>query len=169
MQSHRRVGRMKRGMRTTGRVQEIVRIMVKYGLSDWVRALRIDRAVPGIRRLLAGDGSHQVPQGASRWEILRMALEELGPSFIKIGQLMSSRSDILPVELVRELSRLQDAVQPIAPELITTALTAELGREIADVITYLDLLADRCGVHIPTALISKWNEVSERIGYEVRL
>ena len=121
-----------RSARTTGRIQEIVRVMVKYGLSEWVRMLRLDKAVPGIRSLLVRRGP-KPPKGASRWEIIRMAMEELGPTFIKLGQLLSNRTDVLPNELIRELSRLQDEVQPIPPKLITIALREELGRPANEV------------------------------------
>lgn len=107
-------------------------MMVKYGLSEWVRMLRLDKAVPGIRSLLVRRGP-KPPKGASRWEIIRMAMEELGPTFIKIGQLLSNRTDILPNELIRELSRLQDEVQPIPSKLITIALREELGRPTAEI------------------------------------
>jgi ubiquinone biosynthesis protein len=111
--------------------------MVKYGLSEWVRMLRLDKAVPGIRGLLSRRGP-KLPKDASRWEIVRMALEELGPTFIKIGQLLSNRTDILPNEFIRELARLQDEVQPIPSKLITGALREELGRPVDHVFREFD-------------------------------
>ena len=107
--------------------------MVKYGFSEWIRMLRLDRAVPGIRRLTARRGRPPVPEGASRWEIIRLALEELGPTFIKLGQLLSSRSDVLPEELTRELSRLQDHVPPIPSHDVPSAVRNEIGRPITEV------------------------------------
>lgn len=127
-----------RNSRTTRRVQEIVRVMVKYGLSEWIRMLRLDRAIPGVRKLLSRRGRPPVPPGASRWEILRMAMEELGPTFIKLGQLLSNRTDILPTELIRELSRLQDEVQPIAAEHVLASLRDELGRPMSEVFAEFD-------------------------------
>ena len=111
--------------------------MVKYGLSEWVRMLRLDKAVPGIRSLLVRRGP-KPPKGASRWEIIRMAMEELGPTFIKIGQLLSNRTDILPNEFIRELSRLQDEVQPIPSKLITIALREELGRPTGEIFRWFE-------------------------------
>jgi len=107
--------------------------MVKYGFSEWVRMLRLDKAVPGIRALLARRGRTKTPRGASRWEIVRLALEELGPTFIKLGQLLSNRTDILPNELIRELSRLQDEVAPIPQQLVLASVREEIGRPIEQV------------------------------------
>jgi len=112
--------------------------MVKYGLTEWVRMLHLDKAVPGIRSLLTRKSRKQLPKGASRWEIFRMAIEELGPTFIKLGQLLSNRTDILPNELIRELSRLQDEVQPIPQAMVLTAVREELGRPIDEVFSEFD-------------------------------
>ena len=112
--------------------------MIRYGFAEWVRALRLDRAVPGVRRLLSRDHGHAIPSGASRWEIIRMAIEELGPTFVKLGQLLSNRSDILPTELVRELAHLQDDVPPVPPEKIRTALETEIGGPIDTVFAEFD-------------------------------
>ncbi len=59
---------------------------------------------------------------------LRRALEELGPTFIKFGQILSTRPDVLPPEFIEELSKLQDAVPPAPTPLILAAIEAELGR-----------------------------------------
>lgn len=107
--------------------------MAKYGFSEWLRMLRLDKAVPGIRKLLTRRGRTQVPEGASRWEIIRMAMEELGPTFIKLGQLLSNRTDILPNDFIRELSRLQDEVQPIPRDLVLNELRSQLGKPVNEV------------------------------------
>jgi ubiquinone biosynthesis protein len=125
--------RRKRALRTGARIQRIVRVMIKYGLSDWVRSLHLDRLVPGVRNILNRHAEHTVAAGAGRWEILRMAIEELGPTYIKLGQLLSNRSDILPAGLVRELAHLQDAVPPVAASEIISTLTEELGRPVEEV------------------------------------
>jgi ubiquinone biosynthesis protein len=67
-----------------------------------------------------------------------MAIEELGPTYVKLGQLLSNRSDILPIELVRELARLQDDVPPVASDQIRSALEAEIGGSIHSVFSEFD-------------------------------
>jgi ubiquinone biosynthesis protein len=129
---------LRTGVRTTARIQEFARVLIKYGLSEWIRALRLDRSVPGVRSLLSRRGRRAVPPGASRWELLRLAIEELGPTFVKLGQLLSNRSDLLPLELIEELSNLQDRVQPMEWKTVRESLRTELGQEISRVFRELD-------------------------------
>ncbi len=69
---------------------------------------------------------------------LRLALEELGTTFIKLGQILSTRADLLPPEYLVELTRLQDSARPVAFEEIQEALVTELGQPIEHVFTHLD-------------------------------
>ena len=134
----RRNGGLQAGLRTTGRIQEFARVLIKYGLSDWIRALHLDRTVPGIRSLLSRRGRPRIPPGASRWELLRLALEELGPTFVKLGQLLSNRADVLPQELINELTGLQDRVHPLEWKSVRESLRRELGQDISNVFRELD-------------------------------
>ncbi len=63
----------------------------------------------------------------------RQALEELGPAFVKLGQVLSTRPDLLPPDYIRELSRLQDEVQPVSWSEIEEVIRRELGRPLEDV------------------------------------
>lgn len=71
-------------------------------------------------------------------ERLRMAFEELGPSFIKLGQLLSSRSDLLPEEYVRELSKLQDQVSPLPFTVIKNSVERELNAGLDELFSSFD-------------------------------
>jgi len=86
-----------------GRFREIVSTLVKYGFDDVVD--RLD--VPG-RKYLEKIRVHTMH--LTRWERMRMVLEELGPTFIKCGQILSQRADLLPRDLLEELRKLQDDV-----------------------------------------------------------
>ena len=94
------------------RLREITTVLVRYGFPDVVSRLRLEKTVALGRRLrLRGR-----PQpAATRVQRLRLTLEELGPTFVKFGQALSTRADVLPAELVTELSRLQDQVPPLPP------------------------------------------------------
>lgn len=69
----------------------------------------------------------------TRGERLRLALEELGPLFVKFGQLLSTRRDFLPDDIITELSKLQDQVPPFDPSLAMAAIESELERPISDI------------------------------------
>ncbi len=109
------------------RLREITTVLVKFGFPDLVTRLRLERTVALGRRLRFW--RRREPWG-SRSQRLRQALEELGPTFIKFGQALSTRADLLPPELVSELARLQDEVPPLAPGTAEAAIEAELGAPI---------------------------------------
>ncbi len=71
-------------------------------------------------------------------EHLRVAFEELGTTFIKLGQILSTRADLLPPDYLAELTKLQDAASPVPFEAIREALVAELGQPIEDVFAEFD-------------------------------
>lgn len=86
-----------------GRFREIMTTLVKYGFDDIVDRLEI----PGKKYL---QKIHYHDTHLNTWERMRMVLEELGPTFIKCGQILSQRADLLPLELLEELRKLQDDV-----------------------------------------------------------
>jgi ubiquinone biosynthesis protein len=111
------------------RYGEIVGVLVRYGFSDVVRALHLSPYVAAGRRLLAAlgrDGHDEV----SRARRLRLALEELGPTFIKFGQALSTRADLLPPDVVAELAMLQDSVSALQPGAAERAIEEALGRTV---------------------------------------
>ena len=113
------------------RLREITTVLVKYGFPDVVSRLRLERTVALGRRLRPWGRRHPAP--GTRAQRLRQAFEELGPSFVKFGQMLSTRPDLLPGELVDELARLQDSVPPLAPGVAETTIEAELGRPISEI------------------------------------
>jgi ubiquinone biosynthesis protein len=112
------------------RLREITTVLVKYGFPDVVSRLRLERTVALGRRLRPWGRRHPAP--GSRAQRLRQAFEELGPSFIKFGQTLSTRPDLLPAEFVDELARLQDSVPPLAAGVAEATIEAELGRPLTD-------------------------------------
>ena len=114
------------------RYGEIVRILVKHGFVDVVDALHLRAYLTAGRRVLSalGHDGHPDPTRAVR---LRLAFEELGPTFIKFGQALSTHSDLLPAEVIAELTRLQDTVPPLQPGVAEKAIEDALGCGITDV------------------------------------
>ncbi len=116
------------------RLREITTVLVKYGFPDVVTRLRLERTV-ALGRRLRGWG-RRVADVGTRGERLRRAFVELGPSFIKFGQALSTRPDVVPPDLVAELSRLQDDVPPVAPGVAQATIEAELGLPLAEVFAW---------------------------------
>ena len=96
------------------RYAEIVAVLVKYGFVDVVRTLHLTPYLRAGRRLMAAAGRRVEPE-SSRAHRVKLALEALGPTFIKFGQALSTRADLLPADIVGELELLQDAVAPLPP------------------------------------------------------
>jgi ubiquinone biosynthesis protein len=98
-------------LRVLGRLLEIQRVLVRHGLDDFVRATHLYRPLRFLF-FLSPWTWFQRRRGATRAERLRLALEELGPIFVKFGQALSTRRDLLPEDIADELAKLQDRVPP---------------------------------------------------------
>lgn len=117
------------------RYREIISVLIKYGFGEIVGRLnlytmyRIGRKV--FRRMPPPEMSYAVR--------IRKALEELGPTFVKLGQVLSMRPFLIPSELVVELSKLQDQVPPLDPDIAIKAIEANLGgKKISDAFQEFD-------------------------------
>jgi ubiquinone biosynthesis protein len=117
------------------RLREITTVLVKYGFPDVVARLHLEGTVALGRRLRFW--KRREPWG-TRAQRLRLTLQELGPTFVKFGQALSTRADLLPEELVAELSRLQDEVPPLAPGVAEATIEAELGAPVAALFARFD-------------------------------
>lgn len=77
---------------------------------------------------------------------LRTTLEDLGPTYVKIGQIMSSRVDLLPVGYCRELAKLRDSVKPLDPAVAKAVIEQETGKKIDEIYSeFRDIRIDRTG------------------------
>jgi ubiquinone biosynthesis protein len=118
------------------RYRQIAEILTRHGMGHAVNIMGLDRFVPFHRGLQSQSHHAKDGSGPSR---LRMVFEELGATFIKLGQILSTRHDLLPPAYQAELSRLQDGVAPIPPDVVRQLVTAELGRPIDAVFARFDL------------------------------
>lgn len=116
------------------RLARIMAVLVKHGLGDFFQRLKPAPApAPGDEEPAA----RPFPSPAR----LRQALEELGPSFIKLGQLMSTRADVLPSAFIEELKKLQDQVEALPFEKVRPVVEKELGRPVGEVFAQFEPVA----------------------------
>lgn len=109
-------------VRNTGRFREVVAILAKYGFADWLQGTNAEWA----RALLKNSQANEL--GAlSRNERIRQAITELGTTFIKLGQVLSTRPDLVGIELADELAELRTGTPPDAPEVVKLIVEEELG------------------------------------------
>ncbi|MFP4012814.1 MAG: ABC1 kinase family protein [Chitinispirillaceae bacterium] len=119
--------------RHIGRYSEIASVLVKYGFGDLLSRLNIERYLSATNRLFRSKKKRF--KGVSRWDRVRLALEELGPTFIKLGQFASNRPDVLPPELIASLESLQDAVPPFPESAARNLIESELGKKVEEIFT----------------------------------
>jgi ubiquinone biosynthesis protein len=119
-------------LRVAARLLEIHRALVRHGLDDFVRATHLYRPFRFLFYLSPWTW-FQRSAGATRGERLRLALEELGPIFVKFGQAVSTRRDLLPVEIADELAKLQDRVPPFESAVAVAIIEQAFGRPLKDI------------------------------------
>ncbi len=105
----RKMGFIPRTYRNLDRYRQILTILFKYGFDSLLDRLNLNSYFESGMQMISRNRRERV-EGLSDYERLRMACEELGPTFIKMGQILSTRSDLIPADLVRELTKLQDNV-----------------------------------------------------------
>ena len=125
----RKIGIVSRTYRHMNRYRQIITVLFKYGFGDLVDRLHVGQYLEIGMQMVSRKRRERVEK-LTRSERLRMALEELGPTFVKMGQILSSRPDLIPVEFIEELSKLQDSVPPFpfsqVREIIETELTSPI-------------------------------------------
>jgi ubiquinone biosynthesis protein len=115
--------------RNLGRMSEIAQVAVKHGFGYFFETHRLTDLLPGKQRL--------PPEGSpsQRGQHLREMLDELGPTFVKFGQLLSTRPDVVPPDIVLELQALQDDVRPFPYEDVERVIREDLGLSIEQLFT----------------------------------
>ncbi|MFO0954515.1 MAG: AarF/ABC1/UbiB kinase family protein [Isosphaeraceae bacterium] len=116
------------------RYRQILATLVRYGYQDVVSALHLEGIVRPLERVALGD---DVPPQA-RAQRLRLICEDLGPTFVKLGQVLSTRPDLLPEAYTTELSYLRDDVRPFPSEEAEAILTEEYGRPPSEVFAHFE-------------------------------
>ncbi|MEA1944096.1 MAG: AarF/ABC1/UbiB kinase family protein [Euryarchaeota archaeon] len=132
-----KIGVISRTYRHIERYRQIISVLFKYGFGDIIDAIHIGHyieiALPKrIRRRYEAAERFSLP------ERVRMAMEELGPTFVKMGQILSTRPDLIPMEFITQFERLQDEVPPFPFEDVKTTIETELKSPITTIFRDFD-------------------------------
>lgn len=112
--------------RDFGRLHEIASVLIRFGFGDVVSRIGLGHALERAGRALKWKQMEELTR-LSPAERARRALEELGPTFVKLGQVLSTRVDLFPPEWIEEFERLQDRMPPVAFEELRPQLEEDLG------------------------------------------
>ncbi|MDJ0709650.1 MAG: ubiquinone biosynthesis regulatory protein kinase UbiB [Woeseiaceae bacterium] len=147
--------------RTIFRMLAIQRVLVKYGLDDIIKETHLLRPMRFLFYLAPRRRDRSAPLG----ERIRLALEELGPIFVKFGQAISTRRDLLPVDIADELAKLQDAVPPFPAEQAVDILNRAYGKPVDEVFKRFDVepLAAASIAQVHTAQLQGGQEVIVKV------
>jgi ubiquinone biosynthesis protein len=129
MISIRKIGIIGRTYRHLNRYRQILTVLFKYGFGDLVETLKIEQYIEIGLQMISRKRRERLEK-LTRAERTRMALEELGPTYIKLGQVLSTRPDLVSVEFVNEFAKLQDEVPAFGFPAIQQTIEAELQRPL---------------------------------------
>ncbi len=119
------------------RYNQILRVFVRYGFEELVSYMIQTGRFSFLRRLIPSTTKKRA-QKYTKYEKMRLVCEELGPTFIKFAQILSSRADILPNELIQEFEKLQDNVPPIPGEVAKLVVENELRNSVENLFAYFE-------------------------------
>jgi ubiquinone biosynthesis protein len=126
-------------IQNVARLRTIVSTLAKHGFQDIIEKTGLRKFSLVERLIPAGDGTESAP------ERLRQAFEELGPTFVKLGQLLATRPDLVPAEYVEEFKRLHDQVSALQFAEIEPSLRGHFGAPIENIFSRFDVAARAAG------------------------
>ncbi|SDO19174.1 ABC1 kinase family protein [Alkalicoccus daliensis] len=114
-------------LKHAGRFQQIIRALIRNGFGFFVQKIGLFNEIPGLQRMRVKE---KQPHKSTE-ERIRILLEELGPSFVKLGQIASTRNDIFPPALIQELEKLQDHVTEFPLDEAQKVFETEMGEPLS--------------------------------------
>ncbi len=126
MFSIRKISAIGRTYRHLNRYRQILTVLLKYGFDDLLEVVKIDQYLEIGLQMISRKRRERVDK-LTRAERIRISIEELGPTFIKFGQIASTRPDLIPIEFINELSKLQDKIPQFPFQKVREIIEAELG------------------------------------------
>jgi ubiquinone biosynthesis protein len=137
MLSIRQIGVLGRTYRNFSRYRQILSVLFRYGFDDIVDKLKIDQYLEVGVQLITRTRRENVEK-LSRAERLRLLVEELGPTFVKFAQILSTRPDILPADVIAEFEKLQDEVPPYSYAQAREIIETELGDRVENLFSSME-------------------------------
>lgn len=127
--------RLIRNYRNLKRYHQIISVFVRYGFGDIISRLSLDYFIQAVKYKNIKKSQFEKISIAAR---LRMAFEELGPTFVKFGQVLSIRPDMLPESFIEEFKKLQDNVPPFSGEQAIEEIETQLGKSVEELYSSFD-------------------------------
>lgn len=158
----RKIGIIGKSYRHINRYIEIVKVLTKYGFGDIISQTKLDKLLElGEKSVSESKNKTKL----TRWNRIRLVIEELGTTFVKFGQIVSTRPDLIPLELIEELKKLQDAVPPFSEEKAISIIEDELGKPIDDLFSEYDSkpIAAASIAQVHKAVLKNGEEVALKI------
>lgn len=153
-----------KSIRHLARYQEILRVMVKFGFWEFVEKIRVG-LIRNITKNIFPKLEQRKYAALGTPTRLRLAFEELGPTFVKLGQMLSIRPDLIPPKIAEELTKLQDEVEPVPFEKLKPSVEAEYGKPLLEVFSGFDetSLAAASIAQVHRAQLKSGDEVAVKI------
>jgi len=164
MLSIRKIGVVGRTYRHLARYRQILAVFFKYGFGDLIELLKIEQYIEIGLQLISKNRRSRLEK-LSRAERVRMACEELGPTYIKFGQILSTRPDLVPVDFIKELSKLQDNVPSSPFSEVSKIVESELGAPPEDIFDFFEKtpLASASIGQVYRAILKDGEEVAVKV------
>ncbi len=121
-----------------GRIRKLIEVLIQYGFEDIVINTGLNKILNYRRKGKDSAEPEEQRFTQTRWVRIRLIMEELGPTYIKLGQMLSNRPDLVPESLITELEKLQDRVPPFPTEKAKEIIERETGKPIAETFVYFD-------------------------------
>lgn len=128
---------IKKKYKSISRYNQILKVLIRYGFEDLVQHLEEKKRFTFLKKLVPKKMVKHAMQ-YSKWEKIRLVCEELGPTFVKFGQILSNRADLIPMELTFELEKLQDTVPPMSEKEARDMVESELNGNVENLFAWFD-------------------------------
>ncbi len=123
--------------KSISRYNQILKVLLKYGFDDFVQYLEENNHYRMIHKIIPDSTKRRVAK-YSKWAKMRLVCEELGPTFIKFGQILSNRPDLVPLELTFELEKLQDNVPQMTESEAREVVETELNDSVDNLFAWFE-------------------------------